>query len=241
MEAVGIIGLGRIGMPLALAFGRHILTIAYDPSLGLVAESKRRKLSPNGDGDRQFAEAVHFEPTTVGRKLLLANVIVAAVPPKGLLQPVPNEILLKDTMHLAGENLRPGGTVVVESLLPKEMIRDICVPVLERWSGMSWKKDFFVAYSPILGDPDPAEHRLSRIAKHVFADTPRTQMMVAQAYGVIFPCIQLADLNRPSGRPNVLHRSNGRGYHSGAGVRSSSPARLHAPTRDGGVHQRRRF
>lgn len=241
MEAVGIIGLGRIGMPLALAFGRHIMTIGYDPSLGLVAESKRRKQSPNGDADRQFAGAVHFEPTALSRKLLLADMLVAAVAPKGEHLPVPNEILLKDTMRLAGENLRAGTTVVVESLLPLDMVTDMCVPVLERWSGMSWKKDFFIAYSPILGDPDPAEHRLARIAKHIFADTPRTQMMVAQAYGVIFPCIQLADLNRPSGRPNVLHRSNGRGYHSGAGVRSSSPARPHAPTRDGGVQQRRRF
>lgn len=239
MEAVGIIGLGRIGMPLALAFGRHILTIGYDPSLGIVAESKRRKLSPSDDGDHQFAGAVHFEPTALSRKLLLADMLVAAVAPKGEHLPVPNEILLKDTMRLAGENLRAGTTVVVESLLPLDMVTDMCVPVLERCSGMSWQKDFFVAYSPILGEPDPAEHRLARIAKRVFADTPRTQMMVAKAYGMIFPCIHLAGLKSTSGRPNVLHRSNGRGYHTGAGVRRSSPARQPAPSRDGGTHQGR--
>src|SRR5213078_3367140 len=87
--------------------------------------------------------------------------------------------------RIVGANLKPSATVVFESTVYPGATEEICVPVLEQLSGMKWKRDFFVGYSPERINPGDREHTLTRITKVVSGDTPETLDRVAAIYGSI--------------------------------------------------------
>jgi UDP-N-acetyl-D-galactosamine dehydrogenase len=179
--------LGYVGLPLAVAFGRNFPTVGYDLSKEKVA-AYREGRDPTGEvPEASFGQASQLQCTTDPAQLSKAEFIVVSVP-----TPVdgvrrPDFAPLRSASETVGAHMRRGTTVVYESTVYPSATEEICVPILERASGMTWKKDFFVGYSPERINPGDKEHTLERIVKVVSGDTPETLEKVSALYGAIIP------------------------------------------------------
>jgi UDP-N-acetyl-D-galactosamine dehydrogenase len=185
MSVVAVVGLGYVGLPLAVEFGKKHRTIGFDLSDAKV-QAYRRYIDPTGEvtGDDLRAAAL-LEPTTEPAALKEADFIVVAVPTPVDDAHNPDFSPLVGSSISVGRNLKPGAVVVYESTVYPGATEEVCIPILERESGLKWKKDFFVGYSPERINPGDREHTLTRITKVVSGDTPETLERVAQMYGSI--------------------------------------------------------
>lgn len=179
---VAVIGLGYVGLPLAVAFGKRFRTIGFD-----LAESKvaayRQGFDPTGEVSREeLAEAVHLEATTDPTQLSLADFIVVAVPTPVDDAHQPDFSPLVGASETAGRYMKRGATLVFESTVYPGATEEVCIPVLERSSGLRWGQDFHVGYSPERINPGDKEHTLTRIVKVVSGDSPETLEQVARLY-----------------------------------------------------------
>ena len=184
-SVVAIIGLGYVGLPLAVEFGKKRRTIGLDVSAAKV-EAYRNHRDPTGEVSREeFAAATRLEPTTDAARLREADFVVVAVPTPIDEAHQPDFGPLVSASVAVGRNLKQGATVVFESTVYPGATEEVCIPIIERESGKRWKTDFFVGYSPERINPGDREHTLTRIVKVVAADTPATLERVAQMYGSI--------------------------------------------------------
>ena len=184
-ESVAIVGLGYVGLPLALAFGRTRPTIGYERSAAKVA-AYRDGIDPAGEiGGDAFRAARHLSVTDEPARLSEADVIVVTVPTPVDAAQSPDFDLLIKASALVGQHMRPGTTVVFESTVYPGATEEICVPELERSSGLRWKTDFFVGYSPERINPGDMEHSLAKVVKIVSGDTPETLARLTALYGTI--------------------------------------------------------
>ena len=126
-----------------------------------------------------------LEPTNDPSRLKEADFVVVAVPTPVDEAHNPDFGPLLKASETLGRNLKPGATVVFESTVYPGATEEVCVPVIERHSGLAWKKDFFVGYSPERINPGDKEHTLTRITKVVSGDLPQTLERVAEVYGSI--------------------------------------------------------
>ncbi len=185
MYVVAVVGLGYVGLPLAVEFGKKRRTIGYDVSAAKV-EAYRRHLDPTGEvsGDQLKAAAL-LEPTSDAERLREAEFIIVAVPTPIDDAHQPDFAPLIAASVAVGRHLKRGATVVFESTVYPGATEEICIPILERESGMRWKRDFFVGYSPERINPGDREHTLTRIVKVVAGDSDATLERVAEVYGSI--------------------------------------------------------
>ena len=185
MTVVAVVGLGYVGLPLAIEFGKRFRTIGFDLSVAKVAAYLEHQ-DPTGEvGAEAFAASTMFHPTTDPGALKEADFIVVAVPTPVDDAHIPDFSPLVSASTLVGRNLKPGATVVYESTVYPGATEEVCIPVLERESGLKWKEDFFVGYSPERINPGDKEHTLTKILKIVSGDTPQTLDKVAKLYETI--------------------------------------------------------
>jgi UDP-N-acetyl-D-glucosamine/UDP-N-acetyl-D-galactosamine dehydrogenase len=182
---IGVVGLGYVGLPLAVEFGKQYTTIGFDLSQAKI-DAYRRGVDPTGEvsGD-ELAAAGDLHVTSDAAELQRANFIVVAVPTPIDEAHQPDFGPLLGASESVGRNLQRGAIVVFESTVYPGATEEICVPVIERHSGMTWRRDFFVGYSPERINPGDREHSLTRITKVVSGDTPETLERVASVYGSI--------------------------------------------------------
>ncbi len=184
-QTVAIVGLGYVGLPLAIEFGKHVRTIGFDLSERKVADY-RAHLDPMGEVDAQgFAASVHFEPTTDPARLREADYVIVAVPTPIGSDRRPDLTPVEKAAQTVGRNLKPGAVVIFESTVYPGVTEEICVPILERESGLVWKTGFFVGYSPERINPGDKEHTVTRITKVVSGDTRETLEKVSRLYASI--------------------------------------------------------
>ena len=182
---VAVVGLGYVGLPLAVAFGARYKTIGFDLSKDKIA-AYRRGIDPTGEvSEAALKAATGLELTDDAAQLGQANFIVVAVPTPVDDAHQPDFRPLLGASESVGRNLKPGTIVVFESTVYPGATEEICVPVVERHSGLKWQRDFFVGYSPERINPGDREHSLTRITKVVSGDTPETAKRVAAIYGSI--------------------------------------------------------
>ena len=185
MTTVAVIGLGYVGLPLVVEFGKQTRTIGFDISIAKV-ESCQRGVDPSRElPDEALAGAVHAIYTADGALLAEADIIIVAVPTPVDDAHIPDFRPLIGASASVGRNLKKGATVVYESTVYPGATEDVCIPVLERESGLKWKRDFFVGYSPERINPGDKEHTLTKILKIVSGDTPETLDKVARLYEMI--------------------------------------------------------
>lgn len=185
METVAVVGLGYVGLPLAIAFGKKMPTIGYDLSAQKIAAYQEGH-DPTGEVPKlafQEAKLIHF--TTESNKLSSADAIVVAVPTPVDKVRKPDFGPLVRASTLVGQAMKSGTTVIYESTVYPGATEEICIPVLEKNSGLIWKKDFFVGYSPERVNPGDKNHTVEHIAKLVSGDTPETLEKVAALYSKI--------------------------------------------------------
>jgi UDP-N-acetyl-D-glucosamine/UDP-N-acetyl-D-galactosamine dehydrogenase len=182
---IAVVGLGYVGLPLAVEFGKQYTTIGFDLSHAKI-DAYRRGFDPTGEvSEAELAAASRLEVTTDAAALKRADFIVVAVPTPVDEAHQPDFEPLLGASEAVGANLARGATVVYESTVYPGATEEICVPVLERHSGLAWRRDFFVGYSPERINPGDKEHSLTKITKVVSGDTPETLERVATVYASI--------------------------------------------------------
>jgi len=185
MTVIAVIGLGYVGLPLAVEFGKKYRTIGFDLSREKV-DAYGRHLDPTGEvSTADLKSAKQFSATTDPSALAEADVIVIAVPTPVDEAHQPDFGPLLSASESAGRHMKRGATLVYESTVYPGATEEICIPVLERASGMKWKQDFYVGYSPERINPGDKEHTLTRILKVVAGDTSETLERLAAIYGSV--------------------------------------------------------
>src|SRR5216117_833232 len=185
MSTVAVVGLGYVGLPLAVAFGKKFRTIGFDLSAEKV-ENYRRHVDPTGEvSGEEFRAAAQLTVTTDPAQLAAADIIVVAVPTPVDAVRQPDLRPLVGASTTVGKYMKNGATVVYESTVYPGATEEVCIQVLEKNSGKTWLKDFNVGYSPERINPGDKEHRLETIVKVVAGDTPETLDKVANLYGAI--------------------------------------------------------
>ena len=185
MSVVAVVGLGYVGLPLAVEFGKRFPTIGFDLSERKV-EAYRRFQDPTGEmSESELRAAVQLRVTTRAADLTEADFIVVAVPTPVDQAHQPDFGPLLSASETVGRNLKRGATIVFESTVYPGATEEICVPCIERHAGLKWKEDFFIGYSPERINPGDKEHSLTRIVKVVSGDSPETLDKVAELYGAI--------------------------------------------------------
>ena len=185
MTTIAVIGLGYVGLPLVVEFGKRARTIGFDISVPKV-ESCRRGVDPSRElPDEEMRLAIHAEYTTDGTMLGEADIIIVAVPTPVDEAHIPDFTPLIGASRSAGQFMKKGATVVYESTVYPGATEEVCIPVLERESGMKWMEDFFVGYSPERINPGDRQHTLTKVLKVVSGDTPATLERVAAMYELI--------------------------------------------------------
>jgi UDP-N-acetyl-D-galactosamine dehydrogenase len=182
MTIVAVIGLGYVGLPLVIEFGKKSRTIGFDIATAKV-ESCKRGVDPSRElADEEMRTAVHAEYTDDPKSLGEADIIIVAVPTPVDEAHIPDFTPLVGASVSAGRHMKKGAIVVYESTVYPGATEEVCVPILERESGMKWKRDFFVGYSPERINPGDREHTLTKILKVVSGDTLETLEKVAALY-----------------------------------------------------------
>jgi len=194
LKTLAVVGLGYVGLPLAVEFGIKFDTIGFDLSEEKVGRY-RQFVDPTGEvSGEALRAATRLEVTTDPSLLSRADVIIVAVPTPVDEAHQPDFRPLVSASQSVGRNMKRGAVVVYESTVYPGATEEVCVPVLEGASGMKWKQDFHVGYSPERINPGDREHTLQRIVKVVAADDGPTLDLVASVYG----CVVAAGICRAS-------------------------------------------
>jgi UDP-N-acetyl-D-glucosamine/UDP-N-acetyl-D-galactosamine dehydrogenase len=185
MSVVAVVGLGYVGLPLAVEFGKKFRTVGYDLSAEKVA-NYRRHLDPTGEiSTEELRSATQLAVTTDPGELAAADIIIVAVPTPIDAARRPDFGPLVGSSTTVGKHMKRGAVVVYESTVYPGATEEVCIPVLEKNSGMKWLKDFNVGYSPERINPGDKQHTLTRITKVVSGDTPETLEKVASIYAAV--------------------------------------------------------
>lgn len=205
---LAVIGLGYVGLPLVVEFGKQIPTIGFDISESKVA-SCLAGIDPSRElPNEEMAAATHAEYTADGKRLGEANVIFVAVPTPVDAAHIPDFSPLIGASVTVGRNMKKGTIVVYESTVYPGATEEVCIPVLERESGLKWKKDFFVGYSPERINPGDREHTLTRTLKVVSGDTQETLDQVAELYErIVVPGVHRASSIKAAEAAKVIENT----------------------------------
>jgi UDP-N-acetyl-D-glucosamine/UDP-N-acetyl-D-galactosamine dehydrogenase len=182
MKTLAVIGLGYVGLPLVVEFGKQIRTIGFDIATNKVQACQRGTDPSRELTDAEVQAATHAVYTDDPRMLAEADVIIVAVPTPVDEAHIPDFRPLVGSSVSVGRHMKKGAIVVYESTVYPGATEEVCIPVLERESGLKWKQDFFVGYSPERINPGDKEHTLTKILKIVSGDTPETLATVAAVY-----------------------------------------------------------
>ncbi len=185
MNVVAVVGLGYVGLPLAVEFGKKQRTIGYDLSAGKV-ENYKKYIDPTGEiSTKELRAASHLTVTTDPAELSLADHIVVAVPTPVDIAHQPDFRPLLGASEAVGKHMKRGAIITYESTVYPGATEEVCIPILEKHSGMKWKKDFHVGFSPERINPGDKEHTLTSILKVVSGDDADTLEKIAQLYETI--------------------------------------------------------
>jgi UDP-N-acetyl-D-galactosamine dehydrogenase len=181
-DVVAVVGLGYVGLPLAVEFGKKGRTIGFDLSTSKI-ENYKNFVDPTGEvsGDELKASR-HLEVTTDPAALSQADFIVVAVPTPVDIAHNPDFTPLAGASKSVGMHMKRGAIVVYESTVYPGATEEVCIPILEKHSGLKWKEDFHVGFSPERINPGDKEHTLTTILKVVSGDDDATLERVAQLY-----------------------------------------------------------
>lgn len=183
-ETIGVVGLGYVGLPLAMLFNRKFNVMGFD-----ISEKRISELKAGYDHTNEIASdtlkksSVIF--TTRPQDLNQCSLIVVTVPTPIDEHKTPDLTPMIMASKTVGKHMAPGTVVVYESTVYPGVTEDICVPVLELESGLFWKKDFNVGYSPERVNPGDKNHTIDKIVKVVSGDTAESLDFLKNIYGAV--------------------------------------------------------
>lgn len=181
-STIAIVGLGYVGLPLALEFGRKFTTIGFDIDGEKIAAYRRGEDPSQEISSEEFHSSKKLQFTEDPGFLTRADVVVVAVPTPVDAAHIPDLTPLISASTLVGKNLKYGAIVVYESTVYPGVTEEVCVPIIERESGFEWKKEFNVGYSPERVNPGDKDRTITKIVKIVSADNSKTLDIIATLY-----------------------------------------------------------
>jgi UDP-N-acetyl-D-galactosamine dehydrogenase len=182
---VAVVGLGYVGLPLAVEFGKHFRTVGFDIKAARVAELKKGRDSTLEVEPAELRAAKHLSYTTDVKDLRPCHVYIVTVPTPIDNYKRPDLTPIVRASELLGGVLKKGDVVVFESTVYPGCTEEVAVPILERLSGLTFNRDFFAGYSPERINPGDKQHRLTTIKKITSGSTPEVADFVDSLYASI--------------------------------------------------------
>ena len=179
---IGVVGLGYVGLPLAVEFGKRFSTVGFDIKADRVDELRKGHDSTLETDAAELASATKLSFTTRLADLKSCRVFIVTVPTPIDEYKRPDLTPLVKSSESVGQVLKKGDVVVYESTVYPGCTEEICVPILERVSGLKFNKDFFAGYSPERINPGDKQHRLTTIKKVTSGSTPAVAEFVDSLY-----------------------------------------------------------
>ncbi len=184
-STIGVVGLGYVGLPLAVEFGRSRPVLGFDIRDDRVASLRGGEDVTREVSSDDLAAATHLRFSTSPDDLSDCGVFIVAVPTPIDRANRPDLRILERASETVGRVMRKGAVVVFESTVYPGCTRDVCVPILERHSGLVFNRDFFVGYSPERINPGDKQHRLPSIVKVTSGSTPEAADAIDRLYASI--------------------------------------------------------
>ena len=185
LASVAVVGLGYVGLPVAVAFGRERPTIGYDLSRRRI-ENLRHHVDVTGEvSGEELRAARQLAVSHAPADLAAADFVIVAVPTPINAARQPDLAPLESASETVGRYLKRGAVVIYESTVYPGATEEVCVPLLEKASGLRWRHDFHVGYSPERINPGDRQHCFENIRKVVSGDDPETLEKVAELYGSV--------------------------------------------------------
>ncbi len=184
-ETIAVIGLGYVGLPLAAEFGRKRAVVGFDIRAARIEELRAGRDSTLEVSISELAAAKHLTFTQDAAALAACRVFIVTVPTPVDHANRPDLGPLRKASEIAGAALSPGSIVIYESTVYPGCTEEVCVPILERASGLNFNRDFFAGYSPERINPGDKQHRLTTVIKLTSGSTPEAADAVDALYGSI--------------------------------------------------------
>ncbi len=182
---LAVIGLGYVGLPLAVEFGKAVNTLGFDVDEKRVSEL-RESFDRNGEIPAREIKASKFlEPASEPEKLREAKFIITAVPTPITKNKIPDLSHIETSAELIGKNLAPGSIMVLESTVYPGVTEEIFAPLIEKNSRLKRGKDFHVGYSPERINPGDKEHTITNTLKVISADGIETLDEIEKVYSLV--------------------------------------------------------
>ncbi len=179
---VAVVGLGYVGLPLAVEFGKKYRTLGYDQSEAKIT-NYRNYCDPTGEVCTEDLKAAQkLTVSTDPQVISEADVVIVAVPTPVDQAHIPDFSPLINASSTVGKYLKHGAIVVYESTVYPGATEEVCIPLLEQHSGMKWQHDFHVGYSPERVNPGDKERTITRIVKVVSGDNANTLKTIGDLY-----------------------------------------------------------
>src|SRR5450759_3154795 len=182
---VGVVGLGYVGLPLAIEFGKHFATIGFDIKRERISELRAGRDSTLEIDKNDFRAAENLKFTFQAQDLKNCTVFVVTVPTPIDEYKRPDLTPLVGASQIVARVLKKGDVVIYESTVYPGCTEEICVPILERGSGLKFNESFFVGYSPERINPGDKEHKLTTIRKVTSGSSPAAAKFVDKLYASI--------------------------------------------------------
>lgn len=179
---IAIIGLGYVGLPLAVEFGKKYPTVGFDIDAGRIDELKAGKDSTLESTAEELAEAKQLSFTTEKAAIADCDIYIVTVPTPVGRNKRPLLTPLKSASATVGEVLSRGDVVVYESTVYPGCTEEFCIPILEQQSGLKFNQDFYAGYSPERINPGDKEHRLPSLKKVISGSTPEVAEFLDALY-----------------------------------------------------------
>ncbi|KKB79401.1 GDP-mannose dehydrogenase [Devosia limi DSM 17137] len=207
-QKIAIVGLGYVGLPLAIEFGKLGPTVGFDIDEDKVASCLKGRDPAREIADEVMAEAVHASFSSNPADIADADIIIVAVPTPVDDAHIPDFGPLIGASRTIGSVMKKGATVIFESTVYPGATEEVCVPQLEAASGLKWRSDFFVGYSPERINPGDREHTLTNVIKVVSGDSPDTLERVAELYcRIVRPGVHRASSIRVAEASKVIENT----------------------------------
>jgi UDP-N-acetyl-D-galactosamine dehydrogenase len=184
-KPIAIIGLGYVGLPLAVEFGKQRPTLGFDINPSRIAELQTGQDHTLECSTAELQSATHLRYSADPAELRAAQIFIVTVPTPVDSANRPDMSPLVKASQTVGQVLKPGDIVIYESTVYPGATEDVCVPVLEQFSGLQFNQDFFCGYSPERINPGDKEHRLPTIRKVTSGSTPAIADEVDALYAQI--------------------------------------------------------
>lgn len=198
--SIAVIGLGYVGLPLAATFGRRFKTLGFDINAKRVAELRQHHDHTLEVSEEELREAGHLSFANDPEELKGCNVFIITVPTPIDEYKRPDLRPLESASRTVGRAIAKGGVAIYESTVYPGATEEICVPIIERESGLTFNRDFYAGYSPERINPGDKQHRLETIMKVTSGSTPEAADFIDDLYRQIITagthkasCIRVAE------------------------------------------------